>query len=401
MEIEVKGHLRERNGLFYCALSYKGKDGKRKQTLRGTGLPIKNNKRKAEKLLEEYIASLENELNEKDNTSTLSNPDEILFSDYMLRWLESKKPSIELTTYNGYCYNVKTVISPYFQNKGILLKNLKSHDIQDFYDDMIIKGLSSTTVRHLNANINSALKKALRNNLISYNLLEDVELPKKKVFHGKVYNSEQLNILFNEIRGTIWEMPIILGGLFGLRRSEVLGLKYSAINFESKSFIVNHTVVEVKIGDERKILKRNITKNKSSKRTLPLNDVFVNILLTRKAEQEHYKELCGDSYYMDDKDYVCVNELGQLIRPEQLSRKFKSLAKKAGLEKIRFHDLRHTAASILLAKGVSMKQIQEWLGHSDFGTTANTYSHLDANSKKELGNIISDIFTSLNNDLQI
>ena len=133
------------------------------------------------------------------------------------------------------------------------------------------------------------------------------------------------------------------------------------------------------------MIKRDGTKTESSGRSLPLDDVFANMLLAKKAKQERYRKLCGNSYCKTDINYVCVNELGQLIKPDQLSKKFKFLAKQAGLEEIRFHDLRHTAASILLKNGASMKQIQEWLGHSDYGTTANIYSHLDDSSKKAVG----------------
>ena len=174
MEISVSGHLRKKNGLFYCALSYKDKDGKRKQTLRGTGLPIKNNLRNAEGILKKYIANLENELNGKDTAVTVSNPDDILFSDYMLRWLESVKPTIEATTYQGYCYSVKTVIVPYFEKKGVLLKELEPCHIQGFYDDTLIEGKSANTVKHFNANISAALKKARISKLITGNPLENI-----------------------------------------------------------------------------------------------------------------------------------------------------------------------------------------------------------------------------------
>ena len=225
MEIKVSGHLREKNGLFYCALSYKDKDGKRKQTLRGTGLAIKNNQRKAKDVLKEYISQLENELNGKDKVTIITNADDILFSDYMLRWLESVKPTIEITTYQGYCYSVKTVIVPYFEKKGVLLKELEPHHIQDFYDDMLIEGKSANTVKHFNANISSALKKARRSKLITCNPLEDVDMPKVKKFRGKVYTSEQLNKLLSEIEGTIWEIPILFSGFMDLG-----GRKFSVCN---------------------------------------------------------------------------------------------------------------------------------------------------------------------------
>ena len=116
-------------------------------------------------------------------------------------------------------------------------------------------------------------------------------------------------------------------------------------------------------------------------RTLPLVDFVKEKLLSLKAEQEENRMLCGRSYIKDFIGYICINEIGDLIKPGYLSVEFPKLLEKKGLRRIRFHDLRHSCASLLIANGVPMKQIQEWLGHSDFSTTANIYAHLDYSSK--------------------
>lgn len=100
-----------------------------------------------------------------------------------------------------------------------------------------------------------------------------------------------------------------------------------------------------------------------------------------REEQKENRRLCGRSYNKEYLDYVCVNEIGDLIKPHYVTESFPKLLKANGFRPIRFHDLRHSCASLLLANGVSMKQIQEWLGHSDFSTTANIYAHLDYSSK--------------------
>lgn len=122
-------------------------------------------------------------------------------------------------------------------------------------------------------------------------------------------------------------------------------------------------------------------KTKSSLRTLPLVPPIRDRLLTLKGEQETYRRLCGKCYNNDYLGYLCVDEVGNIIRPNYVSEQFPKLLKSNGLRVIRFHDLRHSCASLLLAHGVPMKMIQEWLGHSDFSTTANIYSHLDYASK--------------------
>lgn len=116
-------------------------------------------------------------------------------------------------------------------------------------------------------------------------------------------------------------------------------------------------------------------------RTLPLVPFMRERLLALKEEQKENRRLCGRSYIKDYVDYVCVNEIGDLIKPHYVTTAFPDLLKANGMRHIRYHDLRHSCASLLLANGVPMKQIQEWLGHSDFSTTANIYAHLDYSSK--------------------
>ena len=123
------------------------------------------------------------------------------------------------------------------------------------------------------------------------------------------------------------------------------------------------------------------TKNKSSMRTLPLVPFVKERLLELKAEQEENRRLCGRSYVKDYTGYVCINEIGDIIKPNYVSCGFPKLLEEHGLRRVRYHDLRHSCASLLLANGVPMKQIQEWLGHSDFSTTANIYAHLEYSSK--------------------
>lgn len=124
------------------------------------------------------------------------------------------------------------------------------------------------------------------------------------------------------------------------------------------------------------------TKNKSIYRSLPLLDDIADKLLELKEKQEAFKNAFGKTYNRKYLDYVFVNPQGRLICPDYISEHFSILLNKIGMKHIRFHDLRHSCASLLLAKGIPMKAIQEWLGHSNFSTTANLYAHLDVNSKK-------------------
>ena len=130
-------------------------------------------------------------------------------------------------------------------------------------------------------------------------------------------------------------------------------------------------------------------KNKSSRRTLPLPTPVFDMLVEAKAQQEFYRKMFKSGYSRKYDDYVCVNQLGELLKPSYVTAHFPILLEQLGMRKIRFHDLRHSCASVLLAGGVPMKQIREWLGHSDMSTTANIYSHLDAVTKADTGAAMS------------
>ena len=377
----VAGHLQEKNGLYYMVVSYPDVAGKRKTKWFSTGLPIKGNKKKAEQMLmdlrKEYVPK------EKPLEQT------ILFSDFMLQWLEIVKPTIAITTYSSYCNMVTGVIVPYFKAKQITLGDLKATDIQAFYMDQL-KRVSASSVIHYHANIHKALKYAVKIDLIPTNPADKVERPKKSRFVGSFYDSEEVERLFVAAKGTNLEIPIFLGAFYGLRRSEALGLKWSAIDFQNNTITIRHTVTTCLLDGKCVQVAQDTTKTKSSMRTLPLVPSFKEKLLSHKKQQEEYRRVCGRSYDKRYLDYVCVDEMGTLISPHYLTAAFPKLLEKNNLRHIRFHDLRHSCASLLLANGVPMKQIQEWLGHSDFSTTANVYAHLDYNSKLSSADAIAN-----------
>ena len=369
----VAGHLQEKNGTYYMVLSFHDETGKRKTKWVSTGLPVKGNKKKAEKLLMELRQNFE-------EPEVLNPSDDILFSDFMLQWLEIVKPTIAITTYSSYSNMVKGVIVPYFKEKGIMLRELKATDIQAFYMEQL-KRVKANSVIHYHANIHKALKYAVKIEMIDTNPADKIERPKKDRFVGSFYDSKEVQELFEAAKGTKLEIPIFLGAFYGLRRSEALGLKWSAIDFDNDTITIQHTVTMCNLDGKHVQIAQDTTKTKSSMRTLPLVPVFKAKLEKLREDQKEYMRVCGKCYDKRYLDYICVDEMGTLISPHYLTSAFPKLLEKNGLRKIRYHDLRHSCASLLLANGVPMKQIQEWLGHSDFSTTANVYAHLDYNSK--------------------
>lgn len=373
----VAGRLQEKNGYYYMVLSYTGPDGKRKQPWVATGLPVRGNKKRAEQLLRELRSSFTPPKAKK--TEELS-PD-MLFSDYMLYWLRIVRPAVQETTWSSYCFNVKDHIVPYFEPLGVTLAGLQARQIQSFYLREL-ETLKATSVLRLHANLHKALKYAVRLDLIPGNPVDKVERPKPEKYMAAYYTAEEMEQLFAAARGHRLELIIQFAAFYGLRRGEVLGLRWDAVDLEAGTLTVRHIVTNTSIEGKQVLIQADRAKTKSSLRTLPLVDAFARRLRELKAQQEYNEKLCGSCYNQKYKGYLFVNEMGDLILPNSVTDGFARLLADHGLRKIRFHDLRHSCASLLLKQGVPMKQIQEWLGHSDIATTANIYAHLDAQSKQ-------------------
>lgn len=382
MNFNVTGHLRDKNGTYHMVLNYIYFDGTRKSPSKTTGLPVKGNKKRAEAMLLETRRQMENQLRERAERGDINH---ILFTDYMLDWLKMVKPNIELITYASYQCSVEKAIVPYFKPMKIKLKDLKAKHIQDFYSEQS-KRVKNTTIIHYHANIHKALKHAVKMGMIQTNPADQVERPKKEAFHGGFYNADEVNALFEATREHWIELAVWFGAFYGFRRSEIVGLKWDAIDFEKDTITIKHTVTTATVAGIKQTVAKDRAKTKSSMRTLPLVDLFKDKLLEVKASNEYYRKLCGKSYSKEYLDYIYVNELGKRVDPNNITRVFPKILEKHNLRRIRFHDLRHSCASLLLANGVSMKEIQEWLGHSDFSTTANVYSHLDYGSKVSSAN---------------
>lgn len=366
----VAGHLHEKNGYYYIILNLTDSAGKRKPKWISTGLTIKGNKKRAEQMLME----------ERRKYANAKTGDDVLFADFMEQWLEIVKSTVSIPTYSSYVNAVKSIIAPYFRKKKILLRDLQAHDIQMFYQEQLQR-VKASSVIHYHANIHKALKYAVKNDMIPSNPADKVERPKQDKFYGNFYDRDELNKLFEAVAGTKLELPVLLGAFYGLRRSEIVGLKWSAIDFEQNTITISHTVTSCNLDGKCVIVAKDTTKTKSSRRTLPLVPYFHEKLLAVKAQQERNQKPCGRSYNREFLEYICVDDIGDRFKPNYITSQFPKLLERNGFRKIRFHDLRHSCASLLLASGVPMKHIQEWLGHSDFSTTANIYAHLDYSSK--------------------
>lgn len=381
----ITGSLQIKNGKYYAVINLKDVNGKRKPKWIATGLDIKGNKRNAEQILRDKIQ--EYELNENII------PTDILFSDYVVYWLNLIEKKVDTITHQGYKSVAEAHIIPYFKEKGVKLSNIKRNDIQEYID---IKstcgrldgkgGLSPKTMKTHKLIIQLVCKEAVKNDLILKNPCEFVVLPKQQRREADFYSIDELQKMFSELKNEQLYPLLYFTVMYGLRRSEVLGLKWDSINLDNNIITIKHTVVRF-----TSVVEKDSTKNASSYRSYPITQEVKNILLMLKEQEKENRRLFGGEYV--ENDYIFKWQDGKPFAPDYVTMKFSKLLKQHNLRHIRFHDLRHSCASLLVANGFMLKDIQEWLGHSDIQVTANIYAHLDVKRKSSIANSMSKSFS--------
>ena len=333
----IAGHLQIKNDNYYMVLNYTDANGKRRQPWIPTGLPAKGNKRRAEKLLLDTRKSFVPPVVSKENEDISS---DMLFADYMELWLEIIRSSVEKTTFSSYTQMVKGKIAPYFRNTGLTLDGIQAKHIQSFYLHEL-KTVSPGTVIHYHANIHKALKYAVKMDLIPFNPADKVERPKKQRYIADYYRQEELERLLEASKDHPYSLLIQMTAFYGLRRSEALGLKWDAIDFERDTITIKHIVTNAKIDGKSEIVCADRAKTKSSLRSLPLVSNIREKLLALKEQQKENKRICGNCYNREYDGYVFVDVMGNIFNPRNLSSNFSKLLEMKGLRHIRFHDLRH------------------------------------------------------------
>lgn len=380
------GHLTEKKGYFYCVITYKTGEGKRKEKWFSTKLPVKGNKRRAEALLQEYRRTF---VPPKEDSAFDALDSTMPFTAYMRLWLDYAKPTVVPTTFGGYQSTIEKKFIPYFERLNLTLQEVKPKHLQSFYLHEL-KTLSATTVRHEHTLMHRLLKYAYRMDLIPNNHVDKVDPPKAERYEGTFYSEEELAELIEKTADHKLGLLIYVTALLGLRRSEVLGLRWKAIDFRENTITINHTVTDTRIDGETVIIASDRTKTKSSHRTFPMSESLKKQLLAWQDVQKRNRKFCGNCYNTEDLDYVFTDELGNRFKPRYIEDTFPKLLQKHGLRKIRFHDLRHTCASLMHKKGLSPKEVQEYLGHSTVSITLNLYTHLDWNSKENAAKIMEN-----------
>ena len=330
----VAGHLTLKNGRYYAVLNYRNAGGQRKTKWIALGLPEKGNKRKAEA----ELAKLRAEFEPPKEVGDLSS--DMLFADYLLEWLEIAKGRLAVATYSSYAAMIKMPVGPYFRQRNLTLRELEARHLQMFYSEMLRK-VKPNTVIHYHAIIHSALKYAVKTDMLIQNVADKVDRPRKNSFQPVFLSAEEMQKMFEALRGTKLELPVLVAAFYGFRRGEVLGLKWDAIDFERRTISVIRTVTTITLDGKQAEIEQQSAKTKSSLRTLPLIGSFREYFMQVKEAQELNKQVCGNCYNYEYDGFVFVDELGERMRVEYLTNAFPKFLESHGLRRMRFHDLRH------------------------------------------------------------
>lgn len=373
----MTGSIQPKSGRLYMVIHYKDNNGKSKNEWIPTHLPIKGNMKTAKDMLEKWL---------HEHRNCDMNSAGLLLSDYLESWINSVQFDLQTSTFRGYKGNLSDHIISYFREKKIKLIDLKIRDLEMFYSSVLLieKKLSPQSVLHCHRIISKALNDAIRQEIIPSSPASLAKCPKVNKHVPTFLNISQVKEIMRLFKNTPIEHVVNFICTYGLRRSEALGLCWDKVDFDNNQFTICRAKIQNTGGD---YLKAG-TKNDSSYRTLPLTSDMREMFLALKEEKEKNRRLFADSYL--DSDSVFVFPDGTPIAPNYLSRTFHKAIMKSDLPKVTVHELRHSAASNLLAQGFSVVDIQMWLGHSQPSTTLNFYSHVDSSSKINIQRFLDD-----------
>lgn len=401
MKDSYTGSVQCKNGLLYVVIyTKKIVDGKEKPSRDYIPTKLKDNiqnREQAEDLLSMYLFQYSNGQIPEDRKVTMG--------VYVEHYIEDSKRNWADTTYSGYLYRGK-YITAYFND--VPIRNITTQNINDFYDYLLTegrikkdsacgkKGLSVKTVTDVKELLNKILCRAKNDNIVSINPAENATI-NRKLQREKEYEKE--DDLFFDCEECMRFLQLCKGHelyelfyvtmCYGLRRSEVLGLKWQNINLEKKEMYINSTVTKgTKVNHEDSV------KSKSSRRCCPLSETQCDMFRQIKERQINNMKLFGEEYI--NSDYVFTHRNGATYYPDYPTKAFKKILKKDLTlpQQMHFHGLRASCVSLLYAQGFQLKEIQDWVGHADLETTLKYYTKIKTKeSKKEILNKMDALLT--------
>ncbi len=266
------------------------------------------------------------------------------------------------------------------------LDKLTPQHIQTFLAERHATGLSATTIKHIRATLRAALSHAERQGSVHRNAAKLVTIPRAVRFEPTVLTPEQAGAFLKHLIGHSHEALYVTALTMGLRRGELLGLRWADVDFETGYVDVRNALHRVKgVG-----LKLSDPKSSKAKRKLRIPQVCLASLAGWRSRQAVQKQWAGKRW--EEGDFVFTGGTGKPLHPDDISRELPAILKAAGLPKARLHDLRHACATLLLSMGVSAKMVQETLGHSSYQLTMDTYSHALPALRNEVADRMDAVF---------
>lgn len=359
----MNGYVAQRRGRFYAVI-YQGRDPVTGKELRSWH-PAGTDRSEAERLAAKLAAK---EQSRTDAARSLT------FGAYLTsQWLPAKKLHLATSTYRGYERNVQRHILPALGRIG--LRRLRYQQIEALYDALLNpaegRGLAPKTVYEIHLIIQGSLTDALRRGLITRNVALVARAPKQRSLQrteGISLTDAELRLLLRTAAGHRFFPIYWLTAMTGMRRNEVVGLKWSDIDFNKKRLHLNRGLVAV--GYE---MHQTRGKTKAARRSIDLDQTTLVVLDGWRAFQAAEFAAVGID---NDEQWVFTDGSGDPVHPHAVYEAFRRIVHNADVPKIRFHDLRHTHGSLLIKEGVPIKVVSERLGHSNIAFTMQTYQHL-------------------------
>ncbi|KAA0233128.1 MAG: site-specific integrase [Actinobacteria bacterium] len=373
----MKGHTRRRGKTWAFVIDI-GTDpatGRRRQKW-VSGF---ERERDAAKAMRDYIARIE-------RGEVVAEANETVASYLRDQWLPSRRSKVKESTWAGYQDAVEGRIIPAIG--ALPLRKVTPKHIAKLYDDLLIagsrdtrrgRGLAPKTVRNTGLVLKKALGDAVRLGLLARNPTEHVEMPRVERKEMKTWTTAQARQFIGFIRGDRLEALWILMLTSGMRRGELIGLKWADVDLDAGRLAVRRARVAVGY----KVVWSS-PKTMKSARVIALDVATCDVLQAHRAGQGDEMALVGDAYH--DEDLVFAKPDGSPLHPDYVSQRFGRLVKKAGLPIIRLHDTRHTAATLLLEAGIPVKVVSERFGHSTTSITADLYQHVAPHMQEEAAN---------------
>ena len=357
----------KKKGNVWTFRVYVGKNlatGKRRQIYRG-GF---RTKKAAELAKAEFIAQVK-----KNGYFT---PNHEKFDVFINNWLETVyKNEVQPTTFERTTSIVNHHLLPAFAITQV--SNIKTFDVQQFLANKISEGLSPSYIKIMRNILSKAFQTAIDWELTNKNPMERVKGPSIERKKKDVWSIEEVKKFLNQCDDLRWKIAFLIALHTGMRRGEILALKWKNVDFDKQSIKVKETLAYTKeLG-----LFFKAPKTATSVREVIVSDILLDLLKELKLEQEKLEFRMGTSYHPYDLLISTID--GKPIHPRNLVRKFKQLIQKAELKEIAFHDLRHTNATLLMKQGVNPKIVSERLGHANVGITLDIYSHVDLEMQRE------------------